>query len=72
MLILASLVWIMVRVVGTVPINSATLTWDAAAPPKNWRARVDHAERFHIIGVWAVILAFAFFLTAVALKLADH
>jgi len=26
----------------------------------------------HIVGVWAMVLAFAFFLTAVALKLAVH
>ena len=36
---------------------------------QNWRALVDHAERFHIVGVWAVIMTFAGFLTAVALKL---
>ena len=50
--IVGVLVWIVIRVIGTVPINSATLTWEAAAPPKNWRALVDHAERFHILGVW--------------------
>jgi hypothetical protein len=67
--LLAVLVWIAIRVIGTVPINSATLTWDAGAPPKDWKSRVDHAERFHIIGVWAAVMAFAFFLTAVALML---
>jgi hypothetical protein len=66
---LAVLIWIVIRVVGTVPINSATLAWEAAAPPKNWRALVEDAERFHIIGVWAVVMAFVFFLVA-ALKLA--
>ncbi len=70
--VLAVLIWILIRVIGTVPINSATLTWLPGAPPKNWRAQVNHAERFHIVGVWAVIMAFAFFLTATALKLAAH
>ena len=70
--VLAVLTWILIRVIGTVPINSATLTWQPGAPPKNWRALVNHAERFHIVGVWAVVMAFAFFLTAVALKLAAH
>ncbi len=70
--VLAMLTWILIRVIGTVPINSATLTWQPDRPPKNWRALVNHAERFHIVGVWAVVLAFAFFLTAVALKLAAH
>ncbi|MHB8597437.1 MAG: DUF1772 domain-containing protein [Ktedonobacteraceae bacterium] len=70
--VLAMLIWILIRVIGTVPINSATLTWQPGAPPKNWRELVNHAERFHIVGVWAVVLAFAFFLTAVALKLTAH
>ena len=70
--LLAVLTWALIRVVGTVPLNSATLTWQPSAPPKNWKASVNHAERFHIVGVWAAILAFAFFLTAEALKLAAH
>lgn len=69
---LAVLIWIVIRVVGTVPINSATLTWRPDAPPTNWKALVNHAERFHIVGVWAVVLAFACFLLAVALKLTAH
>jgi hypothetical protein len=68
--VVAILTWIVIRVIGTVPINSATLTWQLSAPPKNWKAQVNHAERFHIVGVWAAVLAFAFFLTAMALKLA--
>ena len=70
--VVALLTWIGIRVIGTVPINSATLTWQPSAPPKNWKAQVNHAERFHIVGVWAAVLAFACFLTAVALKLAAH
>lgn len=69
---LAVLTWILVRVVGTVRINEATLTWEPAAPPKNWRALISRAERFHIVGTWAAIIAFALFLTALALKLAFH
>jgi len=67
--VLAIVIWIFIRVIGTVPINSATLTWQPGAPPKDWKALVNHAERFHIVGVWAMVLAFAFFLTAMALKL---
>ena len=67
--LLAVLIWIVIRVIGTIPINSATLTWQLSAPPKNWQALVKHAERFHIVGVWAVVLTFALFLTALALKL---
>ena len=67
--LLTMLIWVLIRVVGTVPINSATLTWQPTAPPENWKALVNHAERFHIVGVWAIVLAFALFLTAIALQL---
>ncbi|HLY27253.1 MAG TPA: hypothetical protein VKQ72_12985 [Aggregatilineales bacterium] len=67
--LLAMFIWVVIRVVGTVPINSATLTWQPGAPPRNWKALVNHAERFHIVGVWADLLAFALFLTAMALQL---
>jgi hypothetical protein len=60
----ALLIWVFVRVIGTVPINSATLTWDVEAPPKDWKARIEHAERFHIVGVWTTVAAFACFLIA--------
>ncbi len=65
----ALLVWIGIRIVGTVPINSATLEWQLDAPPKNWKALVNHAERFHTLGVAAAVMAFACFLAAVALRL---
>jgi hypothetical protein len=67
--LLALLIWVVIRVIGTVPINSATLTWQPDAPPKDWKARVNHAERFHIVGTWASVVAFALFLIAVALPL---
>lgn len=70
--VLAVCIWILIRVVGTVPINSATADWLLSAPPKNWKELVNRAERFHSVGVWAAVLAFAFFLTAVAFKLAVH
>lgn len=70
--VLAVCTWILIRVVGTVPINSATADWQLSAPPKNWKELVHRAERFHSVGVWAAMLAFALFLTAVALKLAVH
>lgn len=70
--VLAVLIWAFIRVVGTVPINSATVEWKLEAPPVNWKELVNNAERFHIVGVWAAVLAFAFFLTAVALKLTAH
>lgn len=67
--VFAMLIWILIRVVGTVPINSATLDWQLNDPPKNWKERINHAERFHIVGTWAAVMTFAFFLAALALKL---
>ena len=66
--VVALLIWIALRIVGTVPINSATVDWDLNAPPQDWKAQVTHAERFHIVGVWAIVLTFACFLIAVSLK----
>ncbi len=66
---LALLIWVIIRVIGTVPINSATLSWRLDAPPKDWKSLVQRAERFHVVGVWAVIAAFALFLAAFALTL---
>ncbi len=61
-------VWTWLRVIGTVPINSATVDWPVDNPPKDWKERINRAERFHIVGVWSAIVAFASFLLAVALK----
>lgn len=68
----ALLIWILVRIVGTVPINSATIDWPPDAPPADWKAQIDNAERFHIVGVWVVVIAFALFLTAAALSVTAH
>jgi hypothetical protein len=67
--VVALLIWIAIRIVGTVPINSATVDWQLDAPPLDWKAQITHAERFHIVGVWAIVLAFACFLIAVSFKL---
>ena len=67
--LVAIITWVLVRIVGTVRINSATLDWNPAAPPVDWRDRISKVERFHIVGTWAAILAFAFFLTAAAQRL---
>jgi hypothetical protein len=63
------LVWIAVRAVGTVPINAATLEWNAENPPHDWKARIAKAEQFHIIGTWAAIAAFTFFLLSLGIAL---
>jgi hypothetical protein len=63
----AVLVWIIVRIAGTIRINSATLEWNPDAPPSDWKQRIAAAERFHIVGTWSAVLAFAFFLIGTAL-----
>jgi uncharacterized membrane protein len=62
----------LLTLLGTVPINKATLTWRPSAPPKNWRTLVSRWERFDRARTWAAVTAFALFLTALALKLAAH
>ena len=62
--LVALLAWILIRVVGTVPINSATLSWSLETPPGNWKAQIARAERFHDVGVWAAILSFGCALAA--------
>jgi hypothetical protein len=68
--VLALVIWIVVRAIGTVPINSATVSWRPDAPPTNWRTRMNEAERFHIAGAWAATAAFGCFLLAVVVRLA--
>ncbi len=64
--IVALLAWTLVTVPGTVPINSAILSWDPNALPENWRAIVSQWERFASVRPWAAMVAFALFLTALA------
>ena len=62
----ALLVWAVVRIVRTVPVNSATLEWNPKAPPSDWRALIEQAERFHVLAAWAAVVAFLCLLASVA------
>jgi hypothetical protein len=53
---------------GTAPINKATLTWEAAAPPEGWRAMISRWERLDTARTWAAVAAFGLFLAAGALR----
>jgi uncharacterized membrane protein len=64
--VLALLIWILVTLFGTVPINEGALDWRPEAPPPNWKALVDRWERLNTVRTWAAVAAFALFLTAVA------
>lgn len=56
--------WIVIRALRTVPVNSATLEWVPEAPPKNWRELVERTERYHVIAAWAAVITFISFLAA--------
>jgi hypothetical protein len=55
-------IWITIRALRTVPVNSATLDWNPNMPPPGWRELVRRTERFHVIAAWAAVLAFICFL----------
>jgi uncharacterized membrane protein len=66
--LLALVTFIVITLTGTVPINAATLDWEATAPPEDWRALVQRWERLDTARTWAALVAFALFLTAMALQ----
>jgi hypothetical protein len=62
--IFSIIVWIIIRVIGTVPVNSAVIEWNPDSPPEDWKEQINKVEKFHIIGTWAAIVAFLFFMIA--------
>jgi hypothetical protein len=46
----ANIVWILFRIIDTVPIKSAIIECNADAPVKDWNKQIAGAEWFHIIG----------------------
>ena len=66
--LLALVAFISITLGGTVPINKATLTWEAAAPPEGWRAMINRWERLDTARTWATVAAFGLFLAAGALR----
>jgi hypothetical protein len=52
------LVWTIIRIVRTVPVNMATLEWNPEIPPSEWRSLVQRTERFHVVAAWAAVIAF--------------
>jgi uncharacterized membrane protein len=58
--------------IGTAPINKAIGSWQASAPPKNWRALISRWQRLDIVRTWMGVIAFALLLTATALQLTAH
>ncbi len=58
------LVWTIIRIARTVPVNSATLEWNPEAPPRDWRSLIERSERLHVVAAWAAIVAFLCFLAS--------
>jgi hypothetical protein len=52
------LVWTIICIVRTVPVNSATLEWNPEAPPREWRSLVPRTEQLHVVTAWAAVVAF--------------
>ena len=69
--LLALLAFISITLGGTVPINQAILTWDVAAPPKDWQTLVKRWERLDTARTWAAICAFCLFLAAVVAQISN-
>jgi uncharacterized membrane protein len=69
--LLALLAFISITLGGTVPINQAILTWDVAAPPKDWQMLVKRWERLDTARTWAAISAFCLFLAAVVAQISN-
>ncbi|HEX3787212.1 MAG TPA: DUF1772 domain-containing protein [Pseudonocardiaceae bacterium] len=66
--VLAILAWAVTTFTGTVPINSAIITWQVDAPPADWRTLIARWERLDTVRTVAALLVFALFLTAEALN----
>jgi hypothetical protein len=60
--VLALFIWILITLIGTAPINKGALTWPPAAPPANWKAKIDLWKRLDTFRAWLAILAFGCFL----------
>jgi uncharacterized membrane protein len=70
--ILALVIWIAVKLGGTVPINAAALEWNPSAPPPSWRTQVDRWERLNTLRTWAAVAAFALLLIGLTLTATSH
>jgi uncharacterized membrane protein len=60
------LAWGLTTGIGTVPINSAVIEWDVAAPPARWREVIVRWQRIDVVRSSAAILAFGCLVVAAA------
>jgi len=69
--VIALVAFVLITFLGTVRINEQIDTWSSDAPPPGWKATVHRWEQLDVFRSSASILAFACFLVAVAVQLAD-
>jgi uncharacterized membrane protein len=62
----ALLLWMVVTLAGTAPINAAALQWQISAPPPDWRARVDRWEQLNTVRTGLAVAAFMLLLLGAA------
>ena len=66
--LLLLLAWGLTTGIGTVPINSAVIQWDAGAPPADWHDVITRWQRLDVLRSSAAILAFVFYVIAAAVS----
>jgi uncharacterized membrane protein len=66
---LALVAFVLFSFLGTVPINIKVNDWNVDEPPADWKSLVRRWEQIDVFRSSAAILAFAFFVTAIALQL---
>ncbi|TQS41101.1 anthrone oxygenase family protein [Cryptosporangium phraense] len=62
----ALVAFVLISLLGTVPINMKVVDWDDGAPPANWRATIRRWERLDVARSSAAIVAFVLFAAAQA------
>jgi hypothetical protein len=67
--VIALVAFVLFSALGTVPINIQVYEWQVDAPPADWKAIVHRWEQIDVFRSSAALLAFAFAVTAVALRL---
>ncbi|WP_391118321.1 hypothetical protein [Psychrobacillus sp. L3] len=66
------IILMLITLIGTVPINKGILDWRFDTPPDNWKLLIRRWELLDVFRSSAAILAFAFFLVAIVLRLTGN
>ena len=58
------MVSVVMSVLLLVPIASRSATWSSTAPPADWKEQSKRWDRYHVVRVGVIVLAFALFAVA--------